>query len=147
RGRHDPSRRRPQAEPGVAPSREGRGGLDTPRCCGERLPRDLAAEHLRRRRRLRPLSVHAFRRVPGPDRRAQHPTPAATRARADEMSHELALAMQLRVDLSRLSTLIHVYPTLSQAVQRVADSYMRTRLTPKARRIFGWLYGRQRSGA
>jgi len=68
-------------------------------------------------------------------------------AGAGEMIHELALAMQRRVDLSRLSSLIHVYPTLSQAVQRAADAYMRSRLTPTARRIFGWLYGRRGESA
>ena len=43
--------------------------------------------------------------------------------------------------------MIHVYPTLSQAVQRVADAYMKTRLTPRARRIFSWLYARDRRTA
>ncbi len=55
--------------------------------------------------------------------------------------------MRERIDLSRLSTMMHVYPTLSQAVQRVADTYMKTRLTPRARRIFSWLYARDRRTA
>ena len=66
---------------------------------------------------------------------------------AGELIHEFALAMRERIDLSRLSTMIHVYPTLSQAVQRVADAYMKTRLTPRARRIFSWLYARDRRTA
>jgi hypothetical protein len=40
--------------------------------------------------------------------------------------------------------MIHVYPTLSQAVQRTADAYMRTRLTARARAIFSRLYAWQR---
>ena len=63
---------------------------------------------------------------------------------AGEMVHELALAMKHGIGLGALSNVIHVYPTLSQAVQRVGDAYQRTRLTPRARRIFGWLYSRQR---
>jgi pyruvate/2-oxoglutarate dehydrogenase complex dihydrolipoamide dehydrogenase (E3) component len=68
-------------------------------------------------------------------------------AGAGELIHELALAMQAGLDLSRLSSLIHVYPTLSQAVQRTADAYMKTRLTPAARRLFSWLYARARRRA
>ena len=65
-------------------------------------------------------------------------------AGAGELIHELALAMRERIGLSRLSSMIHVYPTLSQAVQRTADAYMRTRLTARARAIFSRLYAWQR---
>ena len=65
-------------------------------------------------------------------------------AGAGEMIHELALAMRERIGLSRLSSLIHVYPSWSQAVQRSADAFMRTRLTPRARAIFSRLYAWQR---
>ena len=61
-----------------------------------------------------------------------------------EMIHEFAVAMRHGLGLAALSGTIHVYPTLSQAVQRVADAYQKTRLTARARRIFSWLYARQR---
>jgi pyruvate/2-oxoglutarate dehydrogenase complex dihydrolipoamide dehydrogenase (E3) component len=65
-------------------------------------------------------------------------------AGAGEVIHELALAMRERIGLSRLSSMIHVYPTFSQAVQRSADAFMRTRLTPRARALFSRLYAWQR---
>ncbi len=68
-------------------------------------------------------------------------------AGAGELIHEIALAMREQIGLSRLSSMIHVYPTLSQAVQRTADAYMRTRLTARARAIFSRLYAWQRRSA
>jgi pyruvate/2-oxoglutarate dehydrogenase complex dihydrolipoamide dehydrogenase (E3) component len=67
-------------------------------------------------------------------------------AGAGELIHEFALAMQQGIALPALSSLIHVYPTLSQAVQRTADAFMRTRLTPGTRAIFSRLYAWQRRG-
>ena len=67
-------------------------------------------------------------------------------AGAGEMIHEFALAMKQGIGLSSLSSMIHVYPSLSQAVQRVGDAYMRTRLTDRARRLFSRLYAWQRRG-
>ncbi len=65
---------------------------------------------------------------------------------AGELIHELALAMKQGAGLAALSSMIHVYPTLSQAVQRTGDAFMRTRLTPRARAIFSRLYAWQRRG-
>ena len=65
-------------------------------------------------------------------------------AGAGELIHEFALAMKQGIGLAALSSLIHVYPTLSQAVQRTADAFMRTKLTPRARAIFSRLYALQR---
>jgi pyruvate/2-oxoglutarate dehydrogenase complex dihydrolipoamide dehydrogenase (E3) component len=67
-------------------------------------------------------------------------------AGAGELIHEFALAMRQNVGLETLSSLIHVYPTLSQAVQRAGDAFMRTRLTPRARALFSRLYAWQRRG-
>jgi pyruvate/2-oxoglutarate dehydrogenase complex dihydrolipoamide dehydrogenase (E3) component len=67
-------------------------------------------------------------------------------AGAGELIHELALAMKRRIGLPALSSTIHVYPTLSQSVQRAADAFMRTRLTPRTRAIFSRLYAWQRRG-
>lgn len=63
---------------------------------------------------------------------------------AGELVHEFVVAIRNRVGLGSLSRTIHVYPTLSQAVQRVADAYQRTRLTDRAKKMFAWLYARQR---
>jgi len=68
-------------------------------------------------------------------------------AGAGELIHEIALAMQGGIGLATLSSMIHVYPTLSQAVQRTADAYMKTRLTDRARAIFSRLYAWQRRRA
>jgi pyruvate/2-oxoglutarate dehydrogenase complex dihydrolipoamide dehydrogenase (E3) component len=65
---------------------------------------------------------------------------------AGELIHELTLAMWKKVGLATLSGMIHVYPTVSQALQRVADAYNRTRLTGRARKLFSWLYRRQLKG-
>ena len=63
--------------------------------------------------------------------------------RAGEILHELLVAAKHGVGLRALSSTIHGYPTWAQAAQRVADSYQRTRLTPRARKIFRWLYRRR----
>ena len=64
--------------------------------------------------------------------------------RAGEVLHEILIAAKHGVGLAALSGTIHGYPTWAQAAQRVADAYQRTRLTPRARAIFGWLYRRRR---
>jgi len=67
-------------------------------------------------------------------------------AGAGELIHEFALAMKQGIGLATLSSMIHVYPSLSQAVQRAGDAYMRTRLTDRARALFSRLYAWQRRG-
>lgn len=64
--------------------------------------------------------------------------------RAGEILHEILAAAKHGVGLSALSSTIHGYPTWAQAVQRTADAYQRTRLTPKAKAVFSWLYRRRR---
>lgn len=64
--------------------------------------------------------------------------------RAGEILHEILVAARHGVGLGALSATIHGYPTWAQAVQRAADAYQRTRLTPKARAVFSWLYRRRR---
>jgi pyruvate/2-oxoglutarate dehydrogenase complex dihydrolipoamide dehydrogenase (E3) component len=64
---------------------------------------------------------------------------------AGDVLHELVVAAKHGVGLSKLSATIHAYPTLSQSVQRVADTYQRTKLTPRVAGIFRWLYRRRRS--
>ena len=64
--------------------------------------------------------------------------------RAGEILHEILVAAKHDVGLAALSATIHGYPTWAQAAQRVADAYQRTRLTPRAKAIFEWLYRRRR---
>jgi len=45
-----------------------------------------------------------------------------------------------RLGLKSVSAVIHPYPTQAEAIKQVADAYNRTRLTPFAKRLFGyWL--------
>ena len=55
---------------------------------------------------------------------------------AGELIHEYVLAIKKGMNLGELSSLIHIYPTLAQINRRVADSYLKKRLTAKTRR---WL--------
>lgn len=48
--------------------------------------------------------------------------------KAGELIHEYVLAMRLKAPVAKISTTIHVYPTVSQAVKRAADQYYREKL-------------------
>lgn len=61
-------------------------------------------------------------------------------AHAGEVLHELVVAAKHGVGLKKLSGTIHAYPTLASSVQRVADQFQRTRLTPTAAGLFEKLY-------
>lgn len=63
---------------------------------------------------------------------------------AGDLVHELVLAMKAGIGLARISGTIHAYPTFAGLAQRVADQYQRSRLTPRAKKLFGWLYARAR---
>jgi pyruvate/2-oxoglutarate dehydrogenase complex dihydrolipoamide dehydrogenase (E3) component len=64
-----------------------------------------------------------------------------------ELVHELVVAMKAGIGLGALASTIHAYPTLSEAVRRIGDQYQKSRLSPLARRVFSWLYRRQRRRA
>ena len=55
---------------------------------------------------------------------------------AGEMISEITAAITARNGLRKLARTIHPYPTQSEAIKRVADAYVRTRLT---RRLKQWL--------
>jgi len=63
---------------------------------------------------------------------------------AGETIGELALAMTHGLRLGALASTIHPYPTQAEAVRKLGDAYQRTRLTPRIRRLFGWLMRRRR---
>jgi pyruvate/2-oxoglutarate dehydrogenase complex dihydrolipoamide dehydrogenase (E3) component len=55
---------------------------------------------------------------------------------AGEMISEVTAVMVARAGLTKLARTIHPYPTQSEAIKRLADAYVRTRLTPRLKR---WL--------
>ena len=60
--------------------------------------------------------------------------------RAGELIHEYALAMHQNMKLGQLTGLIHIYPTLAQINRRVADTYLKTKLTPATKKIMKFLF-------
>ncbi len=64
-------------------------------------------------------------------------------AQAGELLAELVLAQKHRLGLSKLSSPIHVYPTLGEANRTLVDAYLLGRLTPTMKRVlarvFAWL--------
>ncbi len=64
---------------------------------------------------------------------------------AGELISEVSTAMAGRIGLKRLADIIHPYPTQADAIRRIGDQYMRTRLTPFASRTLKrWLNWRFR---
>jgi pyruvate/2-oxoglutarate dehydrogenase complex dihydrolipoamide dehydrogenase (E3) component len=68
---------------------------------------------------------------------------AVVHAHAGELMAELVLAKKHGLRLSKLSTPIHVYPTLAEANRAAGDAYLEARLRPVVKRvlarIFAWL--------
>jgi len=58
---------------------------------------------------------------------------------AGEMIGEIAVAMRAGMGLGTLASVIHPYPTVSEAIRQCGDAYNRTRLTPTVRKIFNRL--------
>ncbi|MGH7873304.1 MAG: FAD-containing oxidoreductase, partial [Candidatus Binatia bacterium] len=63
---------------------------------------------------------------------------------AGEMIGELSLALTAKQRIGMLSSTIHPYPTQAEALRKIGDLYMRTRLTPTVQNIFKkWLAWRR----
>ncbi|UCF36865.1 MAG: mercuric reductase [Acidobacteriota bacterium] len=59
---------------------------------------------------------------------------------AGDMISEVTLAIVGEIGLGSLASVIHPYPTQSEAIRRTADAYNRTRLTPTVKALFErWL--------
>jgi pyruvate/2-oxoglutarate dehydrogenase complex dihydrolipoamide dehydrogenase (E3) component len=58
---------------------------------------------------------------------------------AGEMISEITTAMIGGMGLSKLSTVIHPYPTQAAAIKQAADAYRRTLLTEKTKKLLGFL--------
>ena len=54
---------------------------------------------------------------------------------ASDMLSEVTLAMSAGLGLKSIAGTIHPYPTQAEAIRRTADSYQRSRLTPRVKRI------------
>jgi pyruvate/2-oxoglutarate dehydrogenase complex dihydrolipoamide dehydrogenase (E3) component len=63
---------------------------------------------------------------------------------AGDLLHEFVLAMKAKIGLDTIASTIHAYPTFAELARKAADKYYRTRLTPRAKKIFTWLYTRAR---
>ena len=55
---------------------------------------------------------------------------------AGDMISEITLAMQSGIGLGKISSVIHPYPTRAEAIRQTADIYMRTKLTPRLKKVF-----------
>jgi len=68
---------------------------------------------------------------------------AIVHAHAGELLAELVLAKKHKLGLSKLSTPIHVYPTLVESNRAIGDAYVLGRLRPSLKRalstVFAWL--------
>jgi len=59
---------------------------------------------------------------------------------AGEMLGELTVAMVAEQKVDVLSSTIHSYPTQAEALRKIGDAYMKTKLTPTVKKIFArWL--------
>jgi pyruvate/2-oxoglutarate dehydrogenase complex dihydrolipoamide dehydrogenase (E3) component len=58
---------------------------------------------------------------------------------AGEMISEVTTAIVNKLGLSKLSSVIHPYPTQAEAIKKAADAYRRTLLTAKTKRLLGLL--------
>ncbi len=58
---------------------------------------------------------------------------------AGEMISEVTTAMVGGLGLSKLSSVIHPYPTQAEGIKKAADAYRRTLLTPRTQKLLGFL--------
>lgn len=58
---------------------------------------------------------------------------------AGEMISEVTTAIVHKIGLSKMSSVIHPYPTQAEAIKKAADTYRRTLLTPNTKKLLGIL--------
>ena len=58
---------------------------------------------------------------------------------AGEMICEVTTAIVNKIGLSKLSSVIHPYPTQAECIKKAADAYRRTLLTPTSKKLLGLL--------
>lgn len=64
--------------------------------------------------------------------------------RAGDMIGEITLAIQKKIGLGSIASVIHPYPTVGEAIRKAGDLYNKTRLTPTAAKAFKWLFTKTR---
>jgi len=52
--------------------------------------------------------------------------------------------MKAGIGLGKIASTIHAYPTFAELARKAGDKYNKTRVTPRAKQIFIWLYERAR---
>ncbi len=65
---------------------------------------------------------------------------------AGELIHNFVLAMKHGIGLKKIATTVFAYPTFASLILKSAERFNKQRLTPRARKITGWLYRRSRQG-
>ena len=63
---------------------------------------------------------------------------------AGDLLHEFVLAMKTGIGLGTIASTIHAYPTFAELARKAGDKYNKTRLTPRAKKVFSWFYHRAR---
>ena len=63
---------------------------------------------------------------------------------AGDLLHEFVLAMKTGIGLGTIASTIHAYPTFAELARKAGDKYNKARLTPRAKKLFSWLYRRAR---
>ncbi len=63
---------------------------------------------------------------------------------AGDLLQEFVLAMNAKIGLGKIASMIHAYPTFAELARKAGDKYNKTRLTPTAKKFFTWLYERAR---
>jgi pyruvate/2-oxoglutarate dehydrogenase complex dihydrolipoamide dehydrogenase (E3) component len=63
---------------------------------------------------------------------------------AGEMISEVSLAITSGLGLGKIAAVIHPYPTQAEGIKAAANAYMRTKLTPTAKKVLGLLLRLQR---
>jgi pyruvate/2-oxoglutarate dehydrogenase complex dihydrolipoamide dehydrogenase (E3) component len=59
---------------------------------------------------------------------------------AGNMIGEIVMAMKHRIGLKKIASIIHPYPTQSDAIRKLGDQYNRQRLTPLVKSLLeGWM--------
>ena len=66
---------------------------------------------------------------------------------AGDLLQPFVLAMRCGIGLGKIGSTIHPYPTFVEVGRKAADQFLKSRLTPLAKRLFTALYARQRAGA
>ncbi|MFK5920957.1 MAG: mercuric reductase [Verrucomicrobiota bacterium] len=63
---------------------------------------------------------------------------------AGDLISEITTAMNSKMGLGSLASVIHPYPTQAEAIRKVGDQYNKTRLTERVKKIFNWWLAKQR---